>query len=252
MVFMEAPPIIEKKETVVRCGSDQVTIADTEIIIETKHAMADWKVHEFNPVPVYFGERKCILTGKFKAQPPFAIRYVLKPWPAGQHTNSVQFHTYDIETVKERDAHRRRGLRDELIRCCLLLFYPLLGLLWSGAQRWLGRFGIIARSITGVSIFTVFCLLFGQGVFAVVMLNASLRSGRMMIGGYVRALAGTDRLHLGPIGIPLMPLDILLAVALLADVLIRYTRYLRDDEWTGGFLEWLVPKKFRKSENHVA
>ena len=36
-------------------------------------------------------------------------------------------------------------------------------------------------------------------------------------------------------------------LALVADVAMRYTHYLREDQWTGGFLEWLAPKSSRKN-----
>lgn len=48
-------------------------------------------------------------------------------------------------------------------------------------------------------------------------------------------------IHPGPISLPVAILDGLLLLALLGDVMVRYTRYLRDEEWAGGFLEWLVP-----------
>ena len=82
--------------------------------------------------------------------------------------------------------------------------------------------------------------------YGVVLMNTSLRVGKMMLGGMIRALANGDFLHLGSVRIPIALLDSLLLVAFLADVLIRYSNYLRDDEWTGGFLEWLVPRRFRK------
>jgi hypothetical protein len=42
-----------------------------------------------------------------------------------------------------------------------------------------------------------------------------------------------------------MILDSLLLVALIVDVPVRYSHYLRDDQWAGGFLEWLKPGKKR-------
>jgi hypothetical protein len=40
--------------------------------------------------------------------------------------------------------------------------------------------------------------------------------------------------------LPMSVIDVLLALAFLADAAIRYTHYLREDQWTGGFLEWLL------------
>jgi hypothetical protein len=35
-------------------------------------------------------------------------------------------------------------------------------------------------------------------------------------------------------------LDTLLTLALLLDVPIRFARYFHEDQWCGGFLEWIV------------
>ena len=67
----------------------------------------------------------------------------------------------------------------------------------------------------------------------------------MMIGGLVRWLFSHDTIHIGPLFVPVMYLDVLFTSALLADLLIRYSYYLHDHEWAGGFLEWIIrrPKK---------
>jgi len=120
-------------------------------------------------------------------------------------------------------------------------------LLWSRTQQRLNRIGFIPRSITSISIFMVFCLIFGQGVFLVMSLQASARSGVIMIGGMIRAFAG-DHLQIGSVGIPLYLFDILVSLAMILDVAVRYTKYLKDDEWTGGFLEWMFRRSARSIE----
>jgi hypothetical protein len=240
------------KSNVIRIGPDQVTIAPDEVIIDVRHEMSDWDVREYDRVPIYFQDKKFFLADKRRAKPPHALRYTLKPWPEGEHTGSRQFHTYDAEVVAERESGHRTGIRDEVIRCYLLLLYPFLGLLWSGLQHRLNRFGIVARSITGISIFTVFGLAFGQAVFAVITLSASMRLGKLMVGGIIRAMASEDSLHLGFVSLPIMPLDALLFLALVADVLIRYSNYLRDSDWVGGFLEWAVPRRLRRKSSSAA
>jgi hypothetical protein len=241
-----AEPGEAKQAKVIKIGPDRVTIAETEIVIETRHAMADWEVQEINPVPIYFEDKKYYLVEQRKGSPPYAMRYLLKPWPEGHISASKRFHAYDAETVAERDSGRRSGQLDEVIRACLLPFYPFLGLLWSGAQRRLMRFGFVPHSITGISVFTVFAAIFAQGVFTSVMINASARSGKIMIGGVIRAMASQDHLRLGPIAIPIGVLDALFFLACVADLGIRYNHYLREDQWYGGFLEWLMPQRWRK------
>jgi hypothetical protein len=204
--------------------------------------MPDWTVQTMQVPAIHFEGRKYFLAEKGPARPPYAIRYVLRPWPEGKVPNARLFHFYSAETVAERDADRRSGMREELMRALLLVFYPFLGLLWSGIQKRLIRLGFLPHAISGISIFTVFLLFFLQGVFIALMMQASARSGQVMIGGMIRALMSQNYIHLGPVSFPVGILDGLLALGLLSDVLVRYTRYLRDEDWAGGFLEWLIPR----------
>jgi len=213
------------------------------VLIEAKHEMTDWEVRELNPAPIYFEDKKYFLIEKRRSDPPYIVRYLLSAWPADESAGTKLFFTYDAETVAEREANYRLGNRDEVVRLGLLPLYPLLGLLWSGTQQRLTRFGFVPRAITSASIFIVFCLLFAQGVFACVMINTSLRSGKLMVGGIIRAMVAEDHFHIGPVSIPVMLIDCLLLVAFVADVLARYSRYLHEDQWSGGFLEWLFRRK---------
>jgi hypothetical protein len=223
----------------VQIGPDRVTIKDSEVIIEAKHKMPEWQVRELNPPPVYFEDKKYQLVHATKAEAPYAARYILVPWPADLSSNSKLFYAYDAEAITERDGALRVGQAEGLARALLLPFYPFLGLLWSGVQKRLCRFGFAPHAISGISIFAVFCFSFAQGVFAVVSINASARTGKMMIGGCLRAMASHDNLHLGPVSIPIALIDGVLTLACLADVAIRYSHHLREQEWAGGFLEWL-------------
>jgi hypothetical protein len=236
-----------KQERSLRIGPDQVTITDNEVVIETKHEMSEWEVRTFQAPAIYFEERKYLLVEKGEARPPYSIRYVLRPWPEGKVANAKLFHTYSAETVAERDASRRGEAFNEVMWICLLPLYPFLGLLWSGIQQRLHRFSYLPRTITGISIFTVFGLMLTQGSLIALTLQASARSGNMMIGGMLRAMVNQNYLHIGSLSIPVVILDILLGLALMADIGIRYSHYLRDDQWAGGFLEWLVPKSLQKS-----
>lgn len=119
-------------------------------------------------------------------------------------------------------------------------------MLWSRSQQRLLRFGYLPRTITGLSIFMTFGLLLMQCTFIALLLQASARSGNMMIGGMIRTIVGQNYIGLGPVQLPVIIFDLLLVLLLLADLGMRYTHYLRDDQWTGGFAEWLVPKTFRK------
>ena len=228
-------------------GPDRVTFVGDQVVIEAKHEMPDWEVRELNPAPVYFEDKKWYILEKRKSDPPYRVRYLLAPWPADQSAGTKLFYTYDAETVADREANHKSGNRDEIVRMGLLPIYPILGLLWSGTQQKLTRFGFVPRAITSASIFFVFSLLFAEGVFACVLINTSLRSGKLMIGGLVRAMVPNDHIALGPISIPVGILDSLLLLAFIADVLARYSRFLHEDQWSGGFLEWLFRRKANKS-----
>jgi len=234
--------ISEEKQNIIRIGTDRVTLNENEVVIEAKHETADWEIRTNNTPAVYFRDQKYFLAEKTAAAPPFKIRYVLKPWPAGKIQNPRVSFDYGKDSVADRDSARRGEAFDEFVGFCLLPLYPVLGLFWSGMQEWLRRFGFIPRTITGLSIFTTFAVILMEGVFVAVTINASLRSGHLMVGGIIRALMSHDVLHLGPVSIPVYVFDGLLALSCVMDICIRYTRYLREDQWSAGFLQWLLPK----------
>lgn len=235
-----------KPERCIRIGPDQVTVTGNEVVIEARREMPDWEVRSSKAPAIYFEDKKYLLTEKRPAQPPYAMRYVLKPWPEGKIANDRVFHTYDAEAVANRDSSRRGETIDELVWACLLPLYPFLGFLWSGTQHRLVRFGFMPRTITGISIFAAFCLFFLQAVMCCIMINGSARSGTMMIGGIITALSGHNFVSLGFMNFPLGIADGVLLLALITDVAMRYTHYLREDQWTGGFFEWLAPQSLRR------
>ena len=233
---------------VLRVGPDQVAVSDTKLIIDARHEMPEWEVvRSGRPPSIYFEDRRYLLVEKSPGEPPFEFRYVLKPWPPGRESNPNQFFDYNLEAVTERESGRRAELADTLIWVSLLPVYPFLGWLWSRGQERLIRFGFIPRTLTGVSIFATFCLLFTQLVMISVMINGSARSGKMMIGGILVALSGHNFIPLGPLNFPVGLLDATLLLAFVVDAAMRYTHYLRETEWTGGFLEWLLSRPPRRN-----
>jgi hypothetical protein len=243
---MDEPPKLKPSRTI-RIGPDHVTITDQEVFIEARHELPDWQVRQFKVIPIYFEDKKYFLAEKRRVQPPYAFCYVLSPWPESHIESATFCYTYDAQAVAERDESHRSGQCDELLRLSLLPLYPFLGFIWSGAQRKLIRFGFAPQSLTAASIFTGFSLILLQGAFTAVMINVSARAGNLMLGGMIRAFAGQDHFHFGPISIPVALLDSLLLLAFLADVPVRYSKHLREQEWAGGFLEWMVPQSWRRS-----
>ena len=53
---------------------------------------------------------------------------------------------------------------------------------------------------------------------------------------------------MGRLNIPIGVFDGLLLLAFIADVAMRYSHYLREDEWFGGFLQWMVPRALREKK----
>src|SRR5688572_10732944 len=117
------------KETL-KIGPDVVTISGDSVVIDAKHAMPEWQVREFSPMPIYFRDKKYFLRRKAEAEKPFAMRYYLEAWREGTPQNNVTFNC-DEETVKQREGDIRGGHVDDLGRAGLLFLYPFLGLLWS-------------------------------------------------------------------------------------------------------------------------
>ena len=241
---METKEQVGGQETV-KIGPDVVTISGDRVTIDAKHAMADWQVREFSPMPIYFRDKKYLLVRKTEGQKPFAMRYILEPWRDGTPAGNVTF-SYDAETVAQREGAVRGGHVDDVGRAALIFLYPFLGLLWSGTKERLRRFGFDSRGITGISIFVVFGLVLLDLVFAKTLIFRSLKAGDVVIGGMLRAFSGIDAVELGPIAIQMLWLDILLLVLLFTDMLVRYSHHLRDEEPYWGFCEWITCLGSRK------
>ena len=230
--------VSEPAPRTLQIGPDRVVVSHQEVVIEAKRQMPDWEVREFQVVPIYFEDRKYHLVEQRQVSPPFAWRYLLHPWPADGLDTAKHFLVYDAEAVTQREAAHSGQVRDGLAYAFLLPLFPFLGLLWSGVQQRLVQFGLVPRTLTSFSIFTVFSLAFGQLVFVAVSINATIRTGKMMIGGFMQLIGGEYFT-----GLPIGWLDMALFMALVADAAMRYTYYLREDQWTGGFLEWLFPRR---------
>ncbi len=227
----------------IKVGPDQVTVTGNQLIIDARHIMPDWQVREFAPIPIYFRNTKYFLRQKTVGAKPYAIRYLLEVWPEENREIPRSTLDYNEEVVSQREADLRGGHYEDAIRAVLLMFFPLLGMLWSGTKAKLARFGIMSRTVTGISIMLTFGLVLLDGVFAKMLLMGSLRGGKLAVGGIIRSFAGKDYFNLGPLEIRILWLDCILFVLLVLDVLIRYTQHLRDDEHDLGFLEWLIPRK---------
>ncbi len=229
-----------QKPQTLKVGRDQVTITENQVIIDAAAEMPDWQVRGFNRFPIYFQDEKYFLRQKAAAQTPYRVRYVLEPWPTEATTSGGGWFAYDEEAVAQRDAAIKDGRFEDVVRSVLYLFYPLLGLLWSGTKDKLARFGIVSRTVTGVSIMLTFGVILLDGVFAKMLLIGSMKTGEVAVGGIIRSFYGQNLLELGPVSIPVVWLDVALFVFLVLDLIIRYSQHLSDVDSPWGFLEWLT------------
>lgn len=234
-------PDNEKPLESFKVGPDRAAFFGELLIIDAMRPMPDWKVREFARKPVYFREKKYALRSKTEGEKPFAVRYILEPWPADFSEPLRDFLVYDEETVAHRDAAVHRERINDAAHYVLLPFYPLLGFLWSGTKDKLARLGFEPRSVTSASILVTFLFLMLEFVFATVLVWVSVRSGRLMLGGMLRLLWGSPEIRIFGLALPFVVLESGLVILLIADLLARYSQHLKGSENTPhGFLEWLV------------
>jgi hypothetical protein len=248
---METAQECPKTETI-KVGPDQVTIGGDKVTIDARHIFADWQVREYSRIPIYFQEKKYFLRQKSPGQKPFAMRYVLELWPADSSaTTSRVMLEYSEQVVAEREAAIRGGHYEDVGKAALLLVFPFLGMLWSGTKLKLARFGIISRTVTGISIMITFGLIMLDGVFAKMLMMGGIRSGKAVVGGIIRTFAGKDYFDIAGLPVRIVWLDCALFVILVADLLIRYSQHLRDEEPNFGFLEWAFRSRTKLREAHT-
>ena len=247
-VVSERPKLSE----ILAVGPDRLTIKGREVVIEALHEMPDWQVREYCRIPVRFQNRKYYLRQKAPGQKPYAMRYFLTPWDADSGTAQSGELCYDEQSVAEREGDLKTGQFESATRAVLLIFFPFLGLLWSGTKEKLARFGFAPRTITGVSIMLTFCVMLLDGMLVKILMVRSLRSGQIVLGGIVRAFYGQDFMSLGPFELRVLWLDCILFALLILDVIIRYSQHLGEAESPWGFAEWLTYPFRRKKASAVA
>ena len=227
----------------IKIGPDQVEIVGNQVIIDARHIFPDWQVREHSRIPIYFRDQKYFLRQKADAQKPYAIRYILERWPDDLRETSRLSLDYGEEAVAEREGAIRGGHFSDVGRAFFLLFFPVVGMLWSRTKDNLARFGVVSRTVTGISIMVTFGLVMLEGVFAKMMIMTSLKTGHVVIGGLLRTFSSGDYWNIGPISLRILWFDVALFILLVLDVLIRYSHYLHDNGYYPGFLEWLFRKK---------
>ena len=223
-----------------KVGADRVAFFGELVIIDAAREMPGWIVREFARKPIYFRSKKYLLRSKSPSEKPYALRYVLEPWPADFAEPQREFLTYDEETVAHRDAAIRRAQASGAVRHVLLLLYPFLGFLWSSPKDKLARLGFEPRSITSASVLLTFALLLPELVFAGIVLWVSTLKGQPAFAGFLRLLWGSPDIRISGLTLPFWPVEFLVVAAVTADFLMRFSKMItHTDEAPYGFLEWL-------------
>ena len=114
-------------------------------------------------------------------------------------------------------AERRRAQQESFAFKALLVFYPLLGFLWSPQKRVLNRIGFESRAISSLSVYVGFLIGFLCAVFLVIF----------------------------EFGAKTVPIPLALGMVLfMVDAVMRFGRLLAgEDPVPPGFYEWLVRRK---------
>lgn len=201
-------------------GPDRVIRLPDGAIIYAAREMPDWQIREFCKIPILFEGRKFYLLQKHRTDPPYALAYELSAWPDDLHEESPVKITYDEGYVARREQEARQDSRDELVRFCLLPFYPFLGYLWSRFKDdSLERFGFQPRPITAASITFSLGVILLEGIFL----------------GFVDA--GWLASSISP---RFQVVDFALFGVLLVDSGIRMPQLFGGVESPDGLLEWLL------------
>ncbi len=225
-------------------GVDRVAFFGELVIIDARREMPDWTLREFARKPIYFREKKYALRSKSAAEKPYALRYVLEPWPEDFAEVPRLHFIYDEATVRERDAAFRVAVTESAMHKVLLPLYPFLGFLWSGAKDKLAGIGFEPRSITAGSIVVTFTLLLPELVFVGFVLWISTLQGQPRFAGFLTLLWGSPEIVVFGFTLPFWPVEFLAVAAMTADFSMRFSqKFKNSDEAPWGFLEWLKPSQ---------
>ena len=196
-------------------GRDRVSFRGDTVIVESPADMPDWEYREHRRTAILFRDA-CYFVAEKRLLPGRSYRYLLQPWEGGLGVPGRTI-TYDAGYAVARDAGARTASRRDGIAKALFFVGPLLGLLPARAKLALDeRYGFDPQAVTQQSLFV-------QRVFFYALLAL------IVLGSLARALAGWER-----------PL-IVLALAVLVDLIMRLGPSENGEAEQPGFWEWIVP-----------
>jgi hypothetical protein len=210
---------------VVRFGPDRVEIHESRVVIHSPVDMDRWDVVEYRKPLIHFDDRTWTLVRK-DLEGSGLIRYELGRWqPAGVELHGHEIH-YGLEFVEARTRDLQSQRRIAWETSALRLLSPLAGFLFARSKgRLEDRLGITAVTMTWRSVILEYLIILAAAVYATIGMNATF-SYWLMKGDFTESIGGV-----APAAI--------LAVVLLPDAIMRWSRLLGEDRRPPGFYEWL-------------
>lgn len=206
-----------ESDALTQLGPDELVPADEGFVIRSPADMP-WSVREFCRTPIWYQDKKYYLHRKQFDEDRRCFVYDLRHWPSDHAQASSEEIFYDLAYIEERDRESDHNRKRDRWSLLLRPFYPLLGYAWSDYKnRVLVPMGFRPDSITRLSVFVSFNIAFVTGIFV----------------GWLRQ------------GEPIVMWSIMIVFGL--DCAVRFTQSLHFDvEGHWGFLEWLLPSRWRK------
>ena len=212
--------IDESKEppTVLHIGSDRVLVWRDRLVIESPIDMEFWEVRTYRHTLIRFRGRewRIVRTGTGSRK---TARYELEPWTPRPTELIGPTCDYGPAFVKQRARDYAESRRRTAVGMFLMLLLPLVGMLGSETKRLIEeRYAIGAIAATRASLY-----------FEVVLVLAS--ATLLLIGVFVVGLQNPTPWPLSPLAVG--------ALVLPPDLLIRYDRLIRDEQYPPGFYQWV-------------
>ena len=204
-------------------GRDAVRFRGSAVVVDSPADMPDWEFRDYRRTAVLFRDQKYFVAEK-RLLPGGSYRYVLEPWVDGVDVPGRTI-TYDEGYAAARDADARDAVRRDRASAALFFVGPLLGLLPARAKLALNdRYAFDPPTVTQQSIFleriAFYCL-----------------AALIVLGGVARLpdawLAGL----------------MLLAAAVLVDMIMRMGPSENGEQEQPGFWEWIVPGWKRRARS---
>ena len=209
-----------------RIGSDTLLRKGDQLIVCSRADMDEWQIRQTRKTIIQInGEDWCLVGKQYTAAKE--VRYFLDPWPDLIKEIPGRRIRYDEEYVRARNEAMNKRRLESRIGPILHYLKPLIGFLPSCVKlRIESDFGIPARNATFMSIIVELLLFFMLGAFVQIFTYGAMQAPALVV---------------------FIPTFIVPVPILFADLVMRYSSYLREDASPLGLLEWVGKWKGTKS-----